>query len=598
MKKQLKLFLLLALALVTVFAFAACGGDGEGTTAPSNDGTTAPQGDVTTAPQGNVTTAPDADVTTAPDVDVTTAPDANVTTAPDANVTTAPDANVTTAPDANVTTGSEPGVTTGGAPSQEFTFPTGEDRTEGCFYIIFVGKNPVTGEDNYVLGTVEVKSGRTARLPEFDEPDGWEHIGWSSEAWKKVKADAVVYADYDTIPLHTVTFVDADGSEIEKVQVYSKKGVTELPKVSTALGRYFVGWGEYKDNTPPTTVSTIYNYILADVTLMAIYKPTTAVAPFVTDKIVVDGDMDAAYQAYSKKGEGYANTFNLFYDSENFRTAAPTIADNGHAYSSFWKLEDTPEGNPCGIKLGGGDGKSTYTTNTATAYVIWNGATIYFLVEVTDATLGGRSFNYIKNTINAYLNDTVELFYNFEKEWTSDSNRMKIGIDALGVRRFGDSAVQTGSNLASRTMSTWFDDIEFATKVLMDDGTWTSVNRADTEELTRKDTGAVITLDQIADKYRVEFAIPAKTEAPIGSPDEAVGVPPAGFETLEAYDVLHCVLQNNDIVDWSKTDAALGNDDAQKAYYNVRFTANGRTQYYYPEYDTISLAGPSDQVGE
>ena len=125
------------------------------------------------------------------------------------------------------------------------------------------------------------------------------------------------------------------------------------------------------------------------------------------------------------------------------------------------------------------------------------------------------------------------------------------------------------------------------------------------------ENGQILYLDgnrqpDVGNKFRVEIAIPALTEPTVGDPDNFVEKTleqviedrlASGHVALEAYDVLRICLQSNDAKAWTAEDAE-GKPIVDEAFYSKNFAAGGRTQYYYPVYDSISLAADGDYNAE
>lgn len=456
---------------------------------------------------------------------------------------------------------------------------TEESKGEGDQCLVrFLGVN------DEVLKEQWVNYGGNALAPRVIDPEGYKWTKKWDREFKNVTSDIEVRAIFDKLELFKVSFVDANGNEVKSYDVYETKGLKEadLPgNPGKIAGKVFMGWGLSVDGAEPTQVcKNEYKTVNGNQVYKAMYKAADATAPYVTETIKVDGVMDEAYQKYSKNGDTYTNVFNLFYDPE-YTTSEDD--PNTYKHSSFWSIE----------------GELQYTTNTADGFVVWDGDWVYVMIEVSDKTLGGRSSAYINGTANAYLNDTIELWYNFDQDLTGVSSRQKVGIDAMGIRRFGTPENQKSTDLGQRSMSWWFGYVKYATSILLKDGRWVSVsyNAAGQWETAEKE---IITKEMLGDKYRVEFGIPAKTEPLKGDVDALGSIPTieeaieegivSDFKNLEAGDVLHMCMQCNDLQYYFEENAKgepQGIPEG-KTLSNY-FTANGRTQYYYPVYDLISL---------
>ncbi len=145
-----------------------------------------------------------------------------------------------------------------------------------------------------------------------------------------------------------------------------------------------------------------------------------------------------------------------------------------------------------------------FTDLDGVAYLVWDGEYIYVYVKVADSTLGGRSQAYMANVFNAYLNDTVEVYYSLY-QGDRDSSSMKIGVDSMGVGKYCTkkrSEVEVGNT----NCSTHFDEILFATtSAITPHGEHGSYNEELTEEPFHWGSYGEYS-------YCVEIAIPARTE--------------------------------------------------------------------------------------
>ena len=463
---------------------------------------------------------------------------------------------------------------------------------------------------------VEVAPGGRAR-PNGRPADirGWKWAMTWDKDLSDVNQSMVVCAKYNKLDDFYVSFYDYEGNPIEgKTEILRFDGerldVEDVPTVGKVKGKYFAGWSlvDSKDATATAeTVTDSYTKgVKGNMILKAYYADCTVVAPFVKEEIVIDGYMDDAYQKYSLVDGKYINAVPFFVDKTGeYVTDGGSGADkNNFKNTSFWQDPETKE--------------REWPDTEADTYVIWDGEWIYFMVEVTDNTLGTRSAAYVINTPNAYQNDTVEFWYNFEQNHTAVTNKMKVGIDAFGLRQFGSPDNQKKEDLSVRSMSWWFKYIMVATSVLMADGeTWTSVKYDENNNLVDKN-GQILERDangqpDVGNKFRVEIALPALTEPTVGDPDnfgektlEQVIEDrlASGHVALEAYDVLRICLQSNDVKAWTEEDAEgnavvdAGKGDNEPKFYSKNFAAGGRTQYYYPVYDTISLAADGDYNAE
>ena len=458
------------------------------------------------------------------------------------------------------------------------------ERPEGCYLVRFLGV------DDEVLDWEWVEYKGKALAPRVIDPEGYKWTRKWDKPFGDITADTDVRAIFDKLELFTIKFVDVNGDVKASFEVYETKGIkaTDIPGTPGKIpGKVFMGWGLSVDGAEPTQVcKNEYKSIEGNQVYRPIYKSADATAPYVTEEIKIDGQMDEAYQKYSAGADGkYTNVFNLFIDPD-YTTSEDD--PNTYKHTSFWNV----------------NGELQYTDNTADAYVVWDGEWVYVMIEVSDKTLGGRSAAYIADTANAYMNDTIELWYNFDQELAGNTNKQKVGIDAMGIRRFGTPDNQADMDLATRSMSWWFGYISYATSIQLKDGRWVSVSY-NAEGQWETATKEIITKDMLGSKYRAEFAIPAKTEplkgdvtalGSIETIEEAIEEGVVGdFKNLEAGDVLHVCLQNNDVKQWFEEDAK-GNPIGlpEGTTLSNYFAAGGRTQYYYPVYDLISLGAAAE----
>ena len=113
--------------------------------------------------------------------------------------------------------------------------------------------------DGQVVATQTVKYGESANAPSSPQKEGYKFVGWNGE-YSNVTADATVTAEF-AIQTYTVTFVDFDGSELDKQTVEYGKSATK-PADPSRDGFEFSGWvGDYTNVTADMVVRASYTEI-------------------------------------------------------------------------------------------------------------------------------------------------------------------------------------------------------------------------------------------------------------------------------------------------------------------------------------------------
>ena len=435
--------------------------------------------------------------------------------------------------------------------------PGGENKDEGPdaapFTVTFVDL------DGKVLRTSPVsKWGGRATPPspsKVPEITGKKFVGWS-ENITDVRGNWTVYPVYEDLQLFTLTFKDEAGNVLKTFDVYEGKGIkdSDLPSAPKVAGKYFSAWTR-------TVGESTWKNMQDNAEFTATYKDVTAVAPFIEGEIKIDAEKDSLYT--TEKGNNIIK-----------------LENDGKGTYAVFRNKNKEHKNYVG------DGKTPApdTDNSVTMSVVWDGNFIYFFAEVYDKTLGGRSDAYIQGEKNAYLNDTLELWYQFKQNYTSEQSRMKVGIDAMGIRKFGvPNSGTDAKNIDS--MSAWFEDIKMSVAIELKSGGYVHTKYNAEGKWVRTDTNAVITQADLGTHYNVEFAIPAKTEPTEGN---GTDVDYTGQEALQPLDIIRVCIQSNDMQAWSAEDSK-GEPIDKSFVYADHFSATARTQYDYPLYDSISL---------
>lgn len=114
-------------------------------------------------------------------------------------------------------------------------------------------------KDGATLATHDVPNGLGVTPPEAPALKGFRFTGWS-DATDAVTADMTVTAQYETVAVRTVIFLDKDGEEISRVEVNDGASVTP-PAAPSYEGFRFTGWNAATDA------------VTADMTVTAQYEP-------------------------------------------------------------------------------------------------------------------------------------------------------------------------------------------------------------------------------------------------------------------------------------------------------------------------------------
>ena len=113
--------------------------------------------------------------------------------------------------------------------------------------------------------TVDVKHGSAAKAPVGRAPEGKRFDAWDAD-FSHVTSDMTVHATYVTV--HTVRFVDHDGTVIGDVQIVDEGADATPPADPTRTGYTFTGWDKG------------YTSVGADITVTATYTINTYTVTF------------------------------------------------------------------------------------------------------------------------------------------------------------------------------------------------------------------------------------------------------------------------------------------------------------------------------
>ncbi len=332
-------------------------------------------------------------------------------------------------------------------------------------------------------------------------------IGWDSdgdklpdEGHKNVKKNLVINAVFRAKENFTVKFYE---SADKFVSVTVKEGnAVDMTKVSFTpqVGKMFKNW----TNADAEDSSTL-DSIRSNASFVATFAKIDSIIPLVDkNTIVIDGKKDPAYRsgAYLPVNEEkHADRAESTYTAADAQAARPKNRNEASPH-----LPDEPT-----------------SWITADAWLVWDGDYIYMMLEISDKTLTARSPKYVQMNVNAWLNDNVEAYFNFEQTSSSERNNKKLGLDAMGQRLFANSIAVYGNN------STHYEEMEGAARSAL--GYYENGQRKDadpTDGLTY-DKATLESTDNVGVQYaatlnaaknyshRIELKFAAKTE---GVPDK------------------------------------------------------------------------------
>ena len=331
-------------------------------------------------------------------------------------------------------------------------------------------------------------------------------IGWDSdgdgladEGYKHVKKNLTIKAVFRDKLYFDVNFYAVDGEICSTVNV--KEGcAVDLSKVSydPIVGQIFKQWKNAdKDN------STTLENVRSNADFVAEFAKIDSVIPMVAkNTITVDGKKDPAYLsgAYLPVNEErHADRAESTFSSADAQAARPQnqgdLIPNTEIASSW---------------------------TTTDAWLVWDGDYIYVMIEVADKTLTYRNPKYVQLNANAWLNDNIECYFNFEQASTSEKNKKKLGMDALGQKLFANSIAVYGSN------STHYAEMEGAARSALGYFKNGAQIGYDTTDNLTNDKALLESTDDVRVQYaetlndqkyyshRIELKLPAWTE---GVPD-------------------------------------------------------------------------------
>ena len=288
--------------------------------------------------------------------------------------------------------------------------------------------------------------------------------------------DKTLYSVMRKKEVYTVTLLNSDGSLFSTLEVGEGGGISSAP-TPRAYGQVFSRWvidGAF-DSTPDNIVDNCTFravFVAADGTIGKVAPGT----------ITVDGIKDPAYMT-----SGAYLPVNITLQADRSTTRAEATVD-------------------------------------ADTYLVWDGDYIYMLLEVSDKTLVGRAEAYVKGGVDAYLNDTVEIWYNFEQDMSKTNNETRVGIDAMGYSKYALPRSVYNGNVTGigGGRSTHYDDIVFAVRnnVKGDQGTDLSRTGYKGNATWREGNGAE---PEYMASYIMEIKFPAWTE---GAADTSKGADP------------------------------------------------------------------------
>ena len=126
---------------------------------------------------------------------------------------------------------------------------------------------PIAEEDKTILDIQQVEDGKSAKLPEPPEHEGYTFAGWVPDG-NNITRDTIIRAIYDNNSSdsnrHKVTFYDDDGKELY-VQYVNDGEAPITPQAPTKTGYTFAGWVWM----PPESATSVKQ----DTTAFAKYNP-------------------------------------------------------------------------------------------------------------------------------------------------------------------------------------------------------------------------------------------------------------------------------------------------------------------------------------
>lgn len=311
----------------------------------------------------------------------------------------------------------------------------------------------------------ETTTGKKVSAPSTSKAKspGYKFLGWSTEDYKKaITENLVVYALYEPLEVHTVTFVNHygdvistaevfDGDRIAKEKVPDTNGyylydaeyynaLSDAEKANFVAypnnATYYIESGDVAKvaNTIALPFGTLFSSWAssdADVTInsnitkdmtftVAAPTPADGIIPKVgAGGILIDGQIDASYgeslgglykYVISEKVNGEKNIDCTILD----RYATKELAEADGLGAEWQQAYDT-------FHIGG--------NVDAKLYMAWDGDFIYFCVEVDDDIVVSQGKDYCSIS-NPYENDGVEIWYAINGRYS------KLCLDAMGYHLY------------------------------------------------------------------------------------------------------------------------------------------------------------------
>ena len=360
----------------------------------------------------------------------------------------------------------------------------------------------------------KVDRGEAAKVPygvenNIDLYEDWVVIGWdcdgdgkADELYKNVTKNLVAVSVVRPKAQIKVNFQDKDGNALTS-NVTIKEGEPLTAAAMQACGfsaplikGYFLsGWELVSEGVESTAAK-----IVDECTFKALYAESDGVVPLVAKgAITMDGRRDDVYLTGAYLPLDYQHSV---IDHNTFKTKQEQIAANGRTWNDY------NEDYAFVRKEGGSETKYYVGSDTnGWGWMLWDGDYIYLLVEVADTTLCGRSTYFVNNVANAYLNDTMELWYSLEQEPTQSITPLKIAVAAVAGTKYKVDRTTSFNNAAGKVGNTFYasrySEIEVkATNAVSnpDDDTLSATGYANAEKTVYKPS------------YRIEIKIPAWTE--------------------------------------------------------------------------------------
>ena len=285
-----------------------------------------------------------------------------------------------------------------------------------------------------VLSETSVSRGKPARAPLNPSQEGYIFIGWDVEDYSSIMADTVITAMYRPMDTYTVTFYDADGTQLgEPVTVKEGEALTP-PATPKTIGKLFNGWDKQvgKVDRAWADFDQYKNLSVEEIAATTLNYKVTAT--------YVDAAGIIAYK------QGISMEFKEIKDANGNKAYEPVDSIFVETSAKFTSMSD---------KVHRGSTAEDQTNNTGNFSVAWDGEYVYVYSRVYDPTVLSRGKAYCEAEVNPWQNDSVEVYYCFNAE-PSANTRQTVKMDAYGYRKYSDD----GSNGAKYPeMSKWFDEI-------------------------------------------------------------------------------------------------------------------------------------------